>query len=206
MVKIKRSSEELNHFLSRVYVSPKHAASFSGLDKLYRMAKNQFPSVTRKEIQKWAENNLSYSLHKPSRRTFKRNKVYAPEIDSLWEAHLAFVQDVAKENDGVNYLLVVIDVLSKYVWVRPMKNKIAHSLLEVFDSILSEGRKPEKLRMDKGTDFVNESFQQYLKKKGIQFSTANNELKASVVDRVNQTLKSKLLNPNFIVIAIPILL
>ena len=143
MVKIKRSSDELNRFLSRVYVFPKHAASFSGLDKLYRMAKNQFPSVTRKEIQKWAENNLSYSLHKPSRRTFKRNKVYALEIDSLWEADLAFVQDIVKENDGVNYLLVVIDVLSKYVWVRPMKNKTARSLLEAFDSILSEGRKPE---------------------------------------------------------------
>ena len=49
MVKIKRSSDELNRFLSRVYVSPKHAASFSGLNKLYRMAKNQFLSVTRKE-------------------------------------------------------------------------------------------------------------------------------------------------------------
>ena len=77
-----------------------YAASFSGLDKLYRMAKNQFPSVTRKETRKRAEYNLSYSLHKPSRRTFKRNKVYAPEIDSLWESDLAFVQDIAKENDG----------------------------------------------------------------------------------------------------------
>ena len=109
---------------------------FSGLDKLYRTAKSQFPSVPRKEIREWAGNNLSYSLHRNSRRTFKRNKVYAPEIDSLWEADLAFVQDVAKENDGRNYLLVVIDVLSKYVWVRPMKNKTARSLLEVFDSIL----------------------------------------------------------------------
>ena len=108
--------------------------------------------------------------------------MYAPEIDSLWEADLAFVQDVVKENDGVNYLLVVIDVLSKYVWVRPMKNKTACSLLEAFASILSEGRKPEKLRMDKGTEFVNESFQQYLKKKDIQFYTANNEPKASVVE------------------------
>ena len=49
--------------------------------------------------------------------------MYAPEIDSLWEADLAFVQDVAKENDGVNYLLVVIDVFSKYVWVRQMKKQ-----------------------------------------------------------------------------------
>ena len=185
MVKIKKSSDELVRFLSHVYVSPKHASSCSSLDKLYRMAKNQFPSVTRKRIRKWAENNLSYSLHKPSRRNFKQNKVYAPEIDSLWEADLAFVQDVAKENDGVNYLLVVIDVLSKYVWVRPMKNKTASSLLEAFDSILSEGRKPEKLRTDKGTEFLNESFQQYLRKKGIQFYTANNKPKASVVELVN---------------------
>ena len=130
MVKIRKSFDELNRFLSRVYVSPKHATSFSGLDKLYRMAKNQFPSITRKEIQKWPENNLSYSLHKPSRRTFKRNKVYVPKINSLWEADLAFVQDVAKENEGVNYLLVVIDLLSKYVWVRPMKNKLLIGFLK----------------------------------------------------------------------------
>ena len=98
-------------------------------------------------------NNLSYSLHKLSRRTFKHNKVYAPETDSLLEADLAFVQDVAKENNGVSYLLVVIDVLSKYVWVRPMKNKTARSLLEAFDSILSKGRKPEKLRTEKVQHF-----------------------------------------------------
>ena len=73
-----------------------------------------------------------------------------------------------------------------------MKNKTACSLLEAFDSVLSEGRKPEELRTDKGTEFANESFQQYLKKKGIQFYTANNEPKVSVVERVNQTLKSKL--------------
>ena len=118
--------------------------------------------------------------------------MYALETDSLWEADLAFVQDVAKENDGVNYLLVVIDVFSKYVLVRPMKNKTARSLLEAFDSVLPEGRKPEKLRTYKGTEFLNESFQQYLKKKNIHFYTANNEPKTSVVERVNRTLKSKL--------------
>ena len=67
MAKIKKSSDELNRFLSRVYISLEHAASFTDLDKLYRAVKNQFLSVTRKEIRKWAENNLSYSLYKPSR-------------------------------------------------------------------------------------------------------------------------------------------
>ena len=51
MVKIKKSPDELNSLLSRVYISPEHAASFTGLDKLYRMVKNQFPSLTKKEIR-----------------------------------------------------------------------------------------------------------------------------------------------------------
>ena len=134
-------------------------------------------------------------MHKPSRRNFKRNKIYAPEIDSLLETDLAFVQDLAKENDGVNYLLVVIDVFSKFLWVRPMEKKHARSLVQAFDSILSEKRKPDKLRTDKGIEFTNESFQQYLKKQRIRFYTATNEPKAAVVERVNRTQsvsKSKL--------------
>ena len=178
MVKIEKSSDELNPFISRVCISPGHAASFMGVDKLYRMVKNHFPTVTRKEIRKWAERNLSYSLHKPSRRNFEQNKVYTPEIDSLWDTDLAFVQDSAKETDGLNYLLVIIDVLSKYLWVRPIKNKTAHIFLEVFDSVLSEDIKLEKLRTEKGTEFLNESFQQYLNnKKNIKFYAENNKLK-----------------------------
>ena len=83
MVKKEKSSDEFNRFISHVCISPGHAASFTGLDKLYRMIKNHFPAVTIKEIRKWAKSNLSYSLHKPSRRNFERNKVYGSEIYSL---------------------------------------------------------------------------------------------------------------------------
>ena len=76
----------------------------------------------------------------------------------------------------MNYLLVDIDVLSKYVWVRPMKNKTARSVLETFDSILSEGRKLEKLGTYEGTEFLNESFQQYCNKKLYCYFTPVNSL------------------------------
>ena len=52
MVKIEKSSDELNRFLSGVYISPEHAASFTGLDKLYPMVKKQFSSLTRKRNMK----------------------------------------------------------------------------------------------------------------------------------------------------------
>ena len=87
--------------------------------------------------------------------------------------------------------MVAIDVLSKYAWVSPMKDKTGKSLIAAFNSILKNGRKPEKLRTDKGTEFVNASFQDYLKKKGIDFYVATNEPKAAVVERLNRTLKSK---------------
>ena len=91
MVKIEKSSDELNDFISRVCISPVHAASFMGLDELYRMVKKHFPAVMRKETRKWAESNLSYLLHKPSRKTFEQNKVYAHKIVSLSEADFLFV-------------------------------------------------------------------------------------------------------------------
>ena len=94
MVKIKKSVidvKKLSAYLSRVYTSPKYPGSFSGLDKLYREVKKEFPNVSRKDVQLWAKDNLSYALHRPARRTFKRNQIYAPEIDSLWEADLVFV-------------------------------------------------------------------------------------------------------------------
>ena len=128
MDKIKKSNKELNAYLSHVSESPEHPACFSGLDKLYRIVKKEFLSITHNEIKQWVETNLSDSLHKPSGRNFKCSKIYAPEIDSLWETDSAFVQDVANENDCVNYLLVVIDVFAKFLWVRTMKKKL-HAVL-----------------------------------------------------------------------------
>ena len=77
MDKIGKPSDKLNRFISRVCISPGHAASFTGLDKLYH-----FSSVTIKELRKWVESNFSYSLYKLSRRNFEQNEVYASEIYS----------------------------------------------------------------------------------------------------------------------------
>ena len=88
---------------------------------------------------------------------------------------MSVVQDVAKENDGVSYLLVVIDVFSKYVWVRSMKNETARCLLEAYGSILSGGRKPKKLRTYEGREFLTSHSVSNLKRKNIQFYAASHK-------------------------------
>ena len=68
MDKIEKPSDELNHFISRVCISPEHAASFMGLDKLYH-----FSSIMIKELRKWVESNFSIhytnSLEETSNKT-----------------------------------------------------------------------------------------------------------------------------------------
>ena len=64
---------------------------------------------------------------------------------------------------------MVIDVFSKYVWVRPMKNETVRCLLEAFGSILSGGRKPEKLRTYEGRKFSTSHSISILRRKNVQF-------------------------------------
>ena len=98
----------------------------------------------------------------------------------------------ARFNKGYKSLLTCIDVFSKFAWVVPLKNKTGESLVNRFQSILYTGRSPEKLQTDKGTEFLNRNFQSFLKEKNIHFFTTNSELKASVVERFNRTLKTRM--------------
>ena len=62
---------------------------------------------------------------------------------------------------------------------------------KAFQTILSSGRKPNKLQTDQGTEFLNHVFQKFLRENNIDFFTVNSRLKASVVERFNRTFKNK---------------
>ena len=104
------------------------------------------------------QNNLIYTLHKPVRIHYTRNPTVAHSIDHQWAADLADVKNLGRYNKGVKYLLTVIDILSKYAWVIPMKNKTDAEQKRAFESILKEGRKPLRLQTDKRSEFYNKSF------------------------------------------------
>ena len=50
----------------------------------------------------------TYTLHKPARRHYKRNRVIVGGIDELWQMDLADMQAIATDNDGYRYLLVLL--------------------------------------------------------------------------------------------------
>ena len=166
-------------YLSKLYYDSKSPASFGSVDSIYRVVKVEKKyQIPRNKIRSWLQKQDTYTLHKPMRYRFKRNRVVVGAMDEQWEADLVIVDSLSKHNNGYKYILTVIDVLSKYAWAEALKSKTGQSLVEAFNKILKKGRKPESFHTDKGTEFTNRPFQKLLKDNKIRFCTTQNETKA----------------------------
>jgi hypothetical protein len=99
------------------------------------------------------------------------------------------MQAFSKYNKGINYLLTVIDIFSKYAWVVPLKDKRGTSVTEAFNKIITKERKPIHLWVDQGVEFYNKTFKSLLSKHNINMYHTFNEGKAVVIERFNRTLK-----------------
>lgn len=175
--------------MEKAYYTPKNPGSYGGVDRL-RRATNR----SRKDVEQFLAGQKTYQLHKPRRTRFKRRRYIVSGIDDLWQADLADMQKISRQNGGYNFLLVVIDVFSKFLWVKPLKNKTAMITLDAIDQIIIDSqRKPKNFMTDKGTEFVNEPTQRYFDNVNVNYYTANNpETKAAVAERVIRTLKGKI--------------
>lgn len=176
----------------KLYYDPSHYAGYSALDNLSRAVK---PNFTRNKVVEWLKSQDAYTLHRPVRRKFPRLHYNVTNIDDLWEADLIDLRNLKSYNDGYSYLLTVIDVLSKFVWVEPLRDKTAGCVIKAFRQIFSRngGRLPVYLQTDKGKEFIARPVQNFLKEKDIRFRvTRNPDIKASIVERFNRTLKERM--------------
>ena len=174
--------------LQQLYRDPALPGSFGGINTLQRVLKGKLKT---KAIKNWLQKKDSYTLHKPLRHKFSRNRVIVGGLNEQFQADLVDMQSLAKFNDDFRYLLTCTDVLSKYSFVIPLKDKKSSTIVKAFEKIFSE-RLPMRLQCDSGTEFKNRQFQDFLKEKGVHFFTTYNSTKASVVERFNRTLKTKM--------------
>ena len=84
------------------------------------------------------------------------------------------MQSLSKYKKGIKYLLCAIDLLSKYVWVIPLKDKKGTSIVSAFQKIILEKRKPNKIWVDQGSEFYNQSFKDFLKINNIEMHSTFN--------------------------------
>ena len=172
-VKRNRVEEELRN----LYYDPQSAVAFGGVSKLLKEARKK--NISPAQVKRWLKKQLSYTLHKGLKRKFKKNRVIVNGMDEQWQADLVDMQSFARDNKGIKFLLTVIDVLSKRAWAVPLKNKTGAEIIKAFETIFKEGRTPEKLQTDAGSEFMNRQFQTFLKKWNVYHFVTYNQNKSS---------------------------
>lgn len=182
-----------NHtdYLRELYYTPGKPGAYAGPEKLYQAVKQEGKyKIGRQRIRQFLNNEDSYSLYKPIRKTFPRSKVIVNTIDSMWDGDLADVSNIASHNDGYKFLLVLIDIFSRYLFIVPLKNKHHQNIVDGLKLVFQKRRKPNTLRTDKGSEFKNRWVKAFLKKEGIHAIYTQNETKANYAERVIRTMKN----------------
>ena len=139
---------------------------------------------------KWSD-KLADELHKPIRRKFIKRRVFVRNVDDIWAADLVEMQTFAKYNKGFRYILMIIDVFSRFGWALLLKSKTGMAVAEALKSLFRID-KPRMLWTDKGSEFRNRHVLKVLEKNNIKIYSTENEEKASIVERWNRTIKTKM--------------
>ena len=140
----------------------KKLGAFSGAATFQRTVQNP-------EAKKWLLTQDAYTLHKPVRRCFPRRTIIVAGPKQQFQADLIDFSRLEKYNDGFKFILVVIDVFSKYAYVECMKNKSSKNVIAAFSKILKRSGNFSILQTELGTEFTNKAFQSWLKHHNINF-------------------------------------
>ena len=146
--------------------------------------------MTQKNIKIFI--NEIYS--KPPKKYYATNKTDVYHIDDIWSLDILDLKDYGPENNrGFRYVLVVIDNFSKFGWTIPLKNKNAQTIKDSFENILiSSKRKPNLIESDRGKEFYNNTFQDFLNKNNIKLYSRNSSYGAVFAERFNRTIRDLL--------------
>ena len=131
---------------------------------------------------------------KPPKKNYITNKTDVYYIDDIWSLDVLDLKDYGpKNNRGYRYVLVIIDNFSKFGWTVPLKNKNAQTIKDSFENILiNSKRKPNLIETDRGKEFYNNIFQEFLNKNNIKLYSRNTSVGAVFAERFNRTIRDLL--------------
>lgn len=189
--------EKLEDRLTDLYYDPTSPVGYSGnRDKFYNYAKKQLPALTRNHVYKYFSRQKAYTNRARAKYKFKRRQVVSYDIYDLAMTDLADMSSLKRSNNGYQYILLVVDVLSKMIWTRPLKRKTGKETTEAMASIfasLPKGKTFQKMQSDAGGEYLNAYMRELMKDNGVtMFHTENYDVKASVAEVNIRILKHRL--------------
>lgn len=181
----------MDRILTKLYSDPGEVSSFSSVKKLLDAGRKKKKSIKEKQIQDFLRSQDSYTLFRNRRVRYPSAKTEAVLPDQYWQIDLSSLIHLSDENDGTKYLLFCIDVYSRFLWVHPLRSKSSSETANAILFIFNKGRIPGLISSDSGTEF-KDKFKEVLQVYSIGYFTLHGASKASIVERVQRTLKSKI--------------
>jgi hypothetical protein len=186
--KVRQLTQQTQKTLNKFYYNPTLSSSLGGYDNLKHKTRN----IPSGEVKEWLSSQDAYTLHKKVNRKFLRRPTIVNGSGIQYQADLIDMQKYSDENSGYKYILSVIDVFSKFGWCLELRTKNGREVSGALEEILTSSP-CEVLQTDKGKEFYNASVRNLLQKLRVRhFSTENDDIKASIVERFNRTIQSKL--------------
>ena len=136
---------------------------------------------------------LAKELHRPKLHRFPRRKIYSPNLDRIWTMDLMDQKKYYRQNKNFKYILVVLDIFSRFAWARPLKTKTGLEVANAMRDIFAKSkRKPSYIWSDQGKEFLNHlMIRGLLREKDITLYYSFNDPKASIAERFIRTLRRK---------------
>ena len=95
---------------------------------------------------------------------------------------------MAKENNGVKYLLDRQDLFDRTVNAKGMKTKDSQEIVKAFSSMITKKNRTKKIWVDKGTECAG-AFKKFCAAEGIQIYSTMSETKAAFAERTLRSMK-----------------
>lgn len=169
--------------LTKRYRSLKNPIALSG-----RTNVNRYVKTSAKKIEHDLSKIYSYLVHREIKRPRNFNPIYVYDRREIIQGDLCDLQNINTFNDGVKYLLVLIDSFSRKAWVKPLKSKKASEVLQAFRQLHKQIGNFKVLYFDRGTEITNKEMRRELKNKNIELRFPTN--KVGTVERFLRTLQS----------------
>jgi len=169
----------------RAYTNPGHAVAYSAPATVAK-----YFGISKKRAKYFLEHSEGYTLHREYKKPSTYNPYYVHNRREQVQADLIDIARIAPNNDGVRFLLLIIDIFTKKVWLYPLIRKTAQEMKHALETWLATLRvKPSKFVSDRGLEFLAGSVQAVLRSANIEWQPANGTMKAAVAERANKTIQ-----------------
>lgn len=161
-----------------------------GVTNVYKYIKTRYINIKRKDVEEFLMKQKDYQLTKNIKKVVNK-----PIIEAIpnhkWQVDVIDMDKYSKNNGGRKYILNCVDVFSRKLWLRALKNLEAKTTTKAIKSIIDKAQiKPNIIQTDNGVEFQSE-FKEFLEKNNITqiFNNAYSPNENAIVERSNKEVR-----------------